>query len=195
MAERDLFDLLGVAQLELPYASLVAWLLNPSADHERGDALVRRLRELLADRDLSWDPSPSTPAEVSMRGEEQVVLVPGEPPLVVAHRLHRTGSLELNLHAGEQLVCLGGPRSFPQEVAGRFPEPVTIRFAYPRGGAYRKDYELLVEEFAEIYPHITVELVTQSWRGMANVNPEQVDVFATMRSVEGAEELGEASCR
>lgn len=53
-------------------------------------------------------------------------------------------------------------------IAAPTPEPMTIRFAYPWGRASREDYEALVEAFAESYPHITVELVTQSWRRLAN---------------------------
>lgn len=53
-------------------------------------------------------------------------------------------------------------------------EPVTIKFLYAGGStAY---YEMLLEEFNQDYPHITVELT--GWRGFGPTAIEEYDVFA-----------------
>jgi multiple sugar transport system substrate-binding protein len=57
------------------------------------------------------------------------------------------------------------------------PEPVTISFAHPSFDT--EHYQRLVEEFAEVYPHITVDLRPRRWDMLSGLGAGDADVFVS----------------
>ena len=61
------------------------------------------------------------------------------------------------------------------------PEPVTIRFAHHD---YEEEYyEGLAAEFRVQYPHVTVELLPSTWQELAELSPDDADVFVNNRGL------------
>lgn len=57
------------------------------------------------------------------------------------------------------------------------PEPVTISFAHPNHDT--EHYQQLLSEFAELYPHITVELRPKRWDMLGGLGAGDADCFVT----------------
>ena len=57
------------------------------------------------------------------------------------------------------------------------PEPVSITFAYPEADS--QTYQQLLVEFAELYPHITVELRPKSYDMLGGISAGDADVFVS----------------
>jgi len=115
----DTFDVLGVAEDEYAYASLITWLLDPEGEHGLGGVLQEQLARFLEALGIDWQPGEVYDGRVRVNEDNCGIVLKGagNKGLVIVLRLFAGGEvrgLEGVRAAGVPVVGLAyGPSAFP----------------------------------------------------------------------------------
>ena len=119
-ARRDTFELLGVAEDEGAYASLITWLLDPEGEHGLGSALLDQLAHFLEVLGVDWSPGEEFDGKVRVNEDNCGIVLKGAQGkgIVIVLRLGTGGGEVRGLDgvraAGVPVMGLAyGPSAFP----------------------------------------------------------------------------------
>lgn len=117
---RDTFELLGVAEDEGAYASLITWLLDPEGEHGLGGALLDQLAHFLEALGVDWRPGEVFDGKVRVNEDNCGIVLKGAQGkgIVIVLRLSPGGGEVRGLDgvraAGVPVMGLAyGPSAFP----------------------------------------------------------------------------------
>lgn len=117
---RDTFELLGVAEDEGAYASLITWLLDPEGEHGLGSALLDQLAHFLEALGVDWSPGEEFDGKVRVNEDNCGIVLKGAQGkgIVIVLRLGTGGGEVRGLDgvraAGVPVMGLAyGPSAFP----------------------------------------------------------------------------------
>jgi serine/threonine protein kinase len=117
---RDTFELLGVAEDEGAYASLITWLLDPEGEHGIGSALLDQLAHFLEVLGVDWRPGEEFDGKVRVNEDNCGIVLKGAQGkgIVIVLRLSTGGGEVRGLDgvraAGVPVMGLAyGPSAFP----------------------------------------------------------------------------------